>query len=223
MVEYTQEQIFILEKCLDDLSLAKARNDDYGMQKAIELIGLNSNNIVAEAKVQIKSDNRILWPIDADIKLMFGDALIVNAKGYEKVVDRIVRGYYSQKISETSIRYIYYNQKPFEASTVISGEGKGEFRVADLLSVAGYAIKIAESISPDKRTESASAAITVFKGIELALNNNKTEQPIRKLLHFANDFLASVVKSHIKEDEGKYGVVATSIMVDLAIDFLCKK
>lgn len=219
---YTLKQIIDLEKCLDDLSLAIARQDEFCIYAAIDNVNCISPSVVNDAKKQIQVDNGLILPIEVNIRSLHDDILIANAKGYEKVLHKTVQGYYSQKISDRFIRCIYYNPKPFEASTVIYREDKGEFNVADLLSVAGYAVKIAESISPDKRTELASAAITVFKGIELALNNNKTEQPIRKLLHFANDFLTSVVKSHIKEDEGKSGVVVTSIMVDLVIDFFIK-
>lgn len=219
---YTLKQIIDLEKCLDDLSLAIARKDEFGLYAAIDNVNCISPSVVNDAKKQIQVDNGLILPIEVNIRNLHGDILMANARGYEKVLHKNVQGYYSQNISEKSIRCIYYNPKPFEASTVIYREDKGEFNVADLLSVAGYAVKIAESISPDRRTESASAAITVFKGIELALNNNKTEQPIRKLLHFANDFLTSVVKSHIKKDEGKSSVVVTSIMVDLVIDFFIK-
>lgn len=219
---YTLKQIIDLEKCLDDLSLAIARQDEFGIYAAIDNVNCISPSVVNDAKKQIQVDNGLILPIEVNIRSLHDDILIANAKGYEKVLHKTVQGYYSQKISARFIRCIYYNSKPFEASTVIYREDEGEFNVADLLSVAGYVVKIAESISPDKRTESASAAITVFKGIELALNNNKTEQPIRKLFHFANDFLTSVVKSHIKEDEGKSGVVVTSIMVDLVIDFFIK-
>lgn len=219
---YTLKQIIDLEKCLDDLSLAIARKDEFSLYAAIDNVNCISPSVVNDAKKQIQVDNGLILPIEVNIRNLHGDILMANARGYEKVLHKTVQGYYSQNISEKSIRCIYYNPKPFEASTVIYREDKGEFNVADLLSVAGYAVKIAESISPDRRTESASAAITVFKGIELALNNNKTEQPIRKLLHFANDFLTSVVKSHIKKDEGKSSVVVTSIMVDLVIDFFIK-
>lgn len=219
---YTLKQIIDLEKCLDDLSLAIARQDEFGIYAAIDNVNCISPSVVNDAKKQIQVDNGMILRIEVNIRSLHDDILIANAKGYEKVLHKTVQGYYSQKISEKSIRCIYYNPKPFEPSTVIYKEDKYEFKVADLLSVAGYAIKIAEAAAPDKRTESASAAITVFKGIELALNNNKTKQPINRLLHFANDFLTSVVKNHIKEDEGKSGIVVTSIMGDLAIDFFVK-
>ena len=43
------------------------------------------------------------------------------------------------------------------------------------------------------------------------------------MLHLATSFISSVVKSSIKDDEAKRGVTITAIMVDLAIDFFCKK
>ena len=67
------------------------------------------------------------------------------------------------------------------------------------------------------------AGITVFQGIDAILNNKPEDKPINKMLHLATSFISSVVKSSIKDDEAKRGVTITAIMIDLAIDFFCKK
>ena len=69
----------------------------------------------------------------------------------------------------------------------------------------------------------ANAAITVFQGIDAILNNKPEDKPVNKMLHLATSFISSVVKSSIKDNETKRGVTITAIMVDLAIDFFCKK
>ena len=43
------------------------------------------------------------------------------------------------------------------------------------------------------------------------------------MLLLVTSFISSVVKSSIKNDEAKRGVTITALMVDLTIDFFCKK
>ena len=84
--------------------------------------------------------------------------------------------------------------------------------------------KLAEAIEPsNEEYAKANAAITVFQSIDAILNNKPEDKPVNKMLHLATSFISSVVKSSIKNDEAKRGVTITAIMVDLAIDFFCKK
>ena len=43
------------------------------------------------------------------------------------------------------------------------------------------------------------------------------------MLHLATSFISTVVKSSLRDDDAKRGVTVTAIMIDLAIDFFCKK
>ena len=91
--------------------------------------------------------------------------------------------------------------------------------VEKLLKVTKYSIAFSEIIDPDdKNIELASAAITVFQGIELALNNPRQTIPVSKKLHLANAFLATVVKANIKDSDTKRGITITSTLTDLVID-----
>ena len=99
-----------------------------------------------------------------------------------------------------------------------------QLKVADLLAVSKYAISVAEAIYPDNEAFSkANAAISTFHGIDAILNNKPEDKPVNKILHLATSFLSSVVKSSLKDSDAKRGITITAIMVDLAIDFFCKK
>lgn len=92
--------------------------------------------------------------------------------------------------------------------------------VEEMLRVAKYSIAFAEMMDPtDKNKEFASAAITVFQGIEATLNNQSQPIPISKKLHVANGFLSTVVKASIKDTDTKRGITIASTLIDLVIDF----
>ena len=98
-----------------------------------------------------------------------------------------------------------------------------QLKVADFLSVSKYAISIAEAIEPSNEEYArASAAITTLQGIDAVLNNKPEDKPVNKMLHLVTSFLSSVVKAALKTDEAKRNVTVTTILLDLAIDFLCK-
>ena len=99
-----------------------------------------------------------------------------------------------------------------------------QLKVSDFLAVSKYAISIAEAIEPsNKEYAEASAAITVLQGIDAILNNKPEDKPINKMLHLVTSFISSVVKSSIKNHENTRDVTVTALMVDMVIDFFCKK
>lgn len=119
---------------------------------------------------------------------------------------------------------LYRDSYTFQQEEVLYHNAKGEqLRVVDFLSVLKYAINIAEAIDPSNdEYAKANAAITVFQGIDAILNNKSDGKQVNKMLHLATSFISSVVKSSIKNDEGKRGVMITTMMVDLVIDFFTK-
>ena len=120
---------------------------------------------------------------------------------------------------------LYRPTHTFQQEEVLYQNGQGyQLKVADLLAVSKYAVSIAEAMEPsNEEYAKANAAITVFQGLDAILNNKPEDKPVNKMLHLATSFISSVVKSSIKDDEAKRGVTITTIMVDLAIDFFCKK
>ena len=120
---------------------------------------------------------------------------------------------------------LYRPTHTFQQEEVLYQNDQGlQLKVADLLAVSKYAVSIAEAMEPsNEEYAKANAAITVFQGLDAILNNKPEDKPVNKMLHLATSFISSVVKSSIKDDEAKRGVTITAIMVDLTIDFFCKK
>ena len=120
---------------------------------------------------------------------------------------------------------LYRPTHTFQQEEVLYQNDQGrQLKVADLLAVSKYAVSIAEAMEPsNEEYAKANAAITVFQGLDAILNNKPEDKPVNKMLHLATSFISSVVKSSIRDDETKRGVTITAIMVDLAIDFFCKK
>lgn len=224
---YTCSEISMLEKANSYLYMALSSQNNNDMRQAIGYVMVNLPFVIDSAynnTVQIMKEKgihtikEVYFVADVEEK-----NLADNTLGYLLAVNSILERIYPKTFSQESILSIYYPQLPLRATDLIYESRNGQLKVVDLLSIAGYVIKIANAIAPDQRNEQASAAITVFKGIELALNNQRQDKPLNKMLHLANDFLTSVVKSNIKRDEEKRSMTITSAMVDVLIDFLIRK
>ena len=120
---------------------------------------------------------------------------------------------------------LYRPTHTFQQEEVLYQNAQGhQLKVANLLAVSKYAVSVAEAIDPsNEEYAKANAAITVFQGIDAILNNKPEDKPINKMLHLATSFLSSGVKSSLKDSDAKQDVTITTIMVDLAIDFFCRK
>lgn len=158
-----------------------------------------------------------LTPTDYEVKL--------NVVGCLKAIDcQISRLNYYQTHYTYATQMLFEPKHPFTQGQVLLQEEKGELKVADLLSVSKYAVKVAQAIDPENEDyDKANAAITVFQGIDAALNNKPNDKPLKKMLHLANDFLTTVVKVSTENKDAKSGIMGISLLVDLAIDFFCKK
>ena len=155
---------------------------------------------------------------DEDVKL--------NVEGCLKAISEPLSQYKFYDHNYTYAQSVLYRPThTFQQEEVLYQNAQGrQLKVADLLAVSKYAMSVAEAIEPsNEEYAKANAAITVFQGIDALLNNKPEDEPVNKMLHLATSFISSVVKSSIKDDEAKRGVTITAIMVDLAIDFFCKK
>ena len=117
-------------------------------------------------------------------------------------------------------RLLFESGKEFSKTQVLYRKEKNNLSVDDLLKVSKYSIAFAEIMNPnDENIELASAAITVFQGIEATLNNKPQDISVNKKLHIANGFLSTIVKANIKDSDTKRGITITSTLFDLVIDF----
>lgn len=190
----------------------------------------NSEN--PQVNLQIDADVRSVFAANGidfieskNIYLLSDKELEYNVQGCLQTIENE----YNQ-LNYYQTHYTYATQTLFEAKQsftqeqVLLRENEGELKVADLLSVSKYAVKVAQAIDPENENyDKANAAITVFQGIDAVLKNKPDDKPINKMLHLANDFLTTVVKASAEKKETKGGILAVSLMVVLTIDFLCKK
>lgn len=96
-------------------------------------------------------------------------------------------------------------------------------KVSDLLSLSKYALSIAEAVSPDNVEYSkAKTIITALQCLSAILTNKPQDKPINKNLHLTASFLASKVKSELKDSQPRRNLAISETIVDLAIDFFCK-
>ena len=117
-------------------------------------------------------------------------------------------------------KLLFESEQEFSKTQVLHKNKANNLHVEDLLKVSKYSIAFAEMMNPDdENIELASAAITVFQGIEAVLNNKLLDIPMNKKLHLANGFLSSIVKVNIEDKDTKRGITITSTLIDLVIDF----
>lgn len=173
------------------------------------------------------------------IQNIFGNTLKFNIEGCLRAIEKVLDDKSYLPFSLGAIQTLYYPQVSFTpTSELYRGEYfsqldphgetpyKKEVRslsVSDLLSVADYSVKILDALSPSEKTQDISDTITVLKGIDLALNNKPQDKPLNKSLHIVNSVLSSTVKSSLEKNTDKQFVGVMSVLVDLAIDFFCKK
>ena len=121
-------------------------------------------------------------------------------------------------------KLLFESEQEFSKTQVLHKNKENNLHVEDLLKVSKYSIAFAEMMNPDdENIELASAAITVFQGIETVLNNKPQDIPINKKLHIANGFLSSIVKVNIEDKDTKRGITITSTLIDLVIDFFTRE
>ena len=158
--------------------------------------------------------------------LMDENEVFMNIQGCLNALQKEIRTRNLYQTHYTHAQNILYQpNRIFRQDEVLHQDDHGQqLKVADLLAVSKYAVSIAEAIDPgNEGFAKASAAITTFQGIDAILNNKPEDKPVNKMLHLATSFLSSVVKSSLKDNDAKRGVTITAIMVDLAIDFFCRK
>ena len=186
-----------------------------------------ANSVYVKTKGEMLSHG--IWPdvLPSDIRNINDETILrMNVKGCLNALQEEIN---IRNIYQTHYIYaqniLYQPNCRFKKDDVLHQSPQGQqLTVADLLTVSKYAVSVAEAIDPDNETFSkANAAIITFQGINAILNNKPEDKPVNKMLHLASSFLSSVVKPSLNDSDAKRGVTITTIMVDLAIDFFCRK
>lgn len=144
-----------------------------------------------------------------------------NIQGYINAIDKeFARAkFYSSNYSGASER-LFVADRAFEKKDVLYRRGADELSVDGLLKVCGYAVKLAQVVEPDNKLyDKSSAAVSVFKGLVLVLNNKGSDNKFAKMLHLAKDFLVNAVKPSLASKGEKSVLVGMSLLVDLVIEF----
>ena len=199
--------------------------------KYIAAGNVNIPNFTSSVYVKTKGEmlSHGIWPdaLPSDIRNINDETILrMNVKGCLNALQEEIniRNLYQTHYTHAQ-NILYQPNRTFRQDEVLHQDDHGQqLKVADLLAVSKYAVSIAEAIDPgNEGFAKANAAITVFQGIDTILNNKPEDKPVNKMLHLATSFLSSVVKSSLKDSDAKRGVTITAIMVDLAIDFFCRK
>ena len=113
--------------------------------------------------------------------------------------------------------------KQYQDCDVLYSQNNNQLTVGNFLKVLKYAISIAEIIKPeDKRFSNASASILALQSLYHLFSNSSKTELTNHTLHVATDFLASNVKDSLTDVNEKRSIAVSTLMINLAIDFLIK-
>ena len=185
-----------------------------------------ANSIQSHTKLVMLSNNVLPTATISIYAIQDKNEVLMNVQGCLNAIHEELGRHNIYSTQYTYAQSVLYRPThSFQQGEVLYQNAQGhQLKVADLLAVSKYAVSIAEAMEPsNEEYAKANAAITVLQGIDAILNNKPEDKPVNKMLHLATSFISSVVKYSIKDDEAKRGVTITAIMVDLAIDFFCKK
>lgn len=222
---YTTNQLLVLEQSVNYLQDALYSGNREKVLYNLSTLKSNYPDIASEADELVRrmlNYQGVFDVVRMPVYSLSDDGLINNARAFIAAASVELRELYPHPFSFYAAERIYYPTQTFSKQEVLYERTDGEkLTVSDLLSVTSYATKFIDALSPNEVTGSAGEALTVFKGMELALNNKKTDRPNNKSLHLANDFLLNTIKPNLSKS-GKQTASGISLLIDLAIDFFVK-
>ena len=151
------------------------------------------------------------WSVQGFIAAMDKELMYVQYKRYRVPFERS--------------RAVFERDVVWKGSDVLYEHGAGVLDVEGFLKVCSYAVKVGEAVdSNNELFDEAHAAVSVFKGLELVLENSAGyDSTAPRMLYLANDFLVKAVRPSLEKEGGQRAAVGLSLLVDLAIDFFSAK
>ena len=224
------DEVLILEIAYLNLYRAYHANDREAMIENYtisELLAIPylKDRVLRESR-KVFNENGIVPSIIISVEFMHLYHLRFNVVG---CMNALQYGIDLRKIYKTNYTYaqriLFQPNHTFTNDEVLYRKQEDQqLKVSDLLNVAKYAICVAETIAPDNEGfAKANAAITAFQALGAILSNKPEDKPVNKTLHLVVSFLSSEVKKSLQENETKRDVTITTMILDLAIDFFCRK
>lgn len=174
----------------------------------------------------ILNENGRVRTWSCDVSTLNVDSIRFNIAGRMRVVMEEITQRQQFVELNRNINSLYHPGYKYAPHEIIYTNKKSNqsLRADDLLKVIKFATSIAEIVDPNNEDYAkASAAISVFQGIENILNGRPDNKPMNKMLHLAISFLSTTVKDSLRNENDKRNVTISATVVDLIIDFLCKK
>jgi hypothetical protein len=180
-----------------------------------------SNKIMDKSK-KVFYLNGLNPELSVPIQLLRPIELRLNVEG---CLNALLEELNQRKVYTYAQSILYRPQYTFLKEEIVYQNSNGnQLKVSDLLSLSKYAINIAEIIEPNnEKFSEKKTIITTLQDIDAILNNKPEDKPINKQLHLIANFIASIVKPTLKNNQDKRNLTISETIVDLAIDFFCKK
>lgn len=216
-----------IDKAYNQLSDAYYKKLD---RTAIELCCTNCQNLgipnfhelanAEMASIYAKCGIRT-YPVRTSIESLPSDVLNVYALACMNVLFRMNM----QNIRQDCLYAYQTLSRPtqFQGADVLYIQSENRLTVGDFLKVIKYALALVDIVYPGNKVISvANPAVWALQAIDDALNNKSKTELMNHSLHIAADFLASNVKDSLSDTNAKRSVAVSTLMVNLAIDFLIK-
>ena len=150
-----------------------------------------------------------------------------NVQGFIAAIDKELMyvQYKRYRVPFERSRAVFERDVVWKGSDVLYEHGAGVLHVEGFLKVCGYAVKVGEAVdSNNELFDEAHAAVSVFKGLELVLENSAGYgSTAPRMLYLANDFLVKAVRPSLEKEDCQRAAIGLSLLVDLAIDFFSAK
>lgn len=217
---------YFIKAAYENLYSAFMRND----RKAIEYYCYNCERLGIdqfhekankEAERMYSSIGVKTIPVLCSLEAMPDNVLMVYAQACMNVL-------FNEQLNSIMYNCQYAYQtlaqpKQYKDSDVLYSQDNNQLTVGKFLKVLKYAISIAEIIKPeDKRFSDASASVLALQSLYHLFNNSSKTELTNHTLHVATDFLASNVKASLTDVNAKRSVAVSTLMVNMAIDFLIR-